>query len=159
MKYFFLESDIAGEPGGNTVLDHSKTPPTVRKLEYNFYYWFGDVLLRTYRSWIITAAAMNEIQKHGFTGAKAAEVSITKSDDFCEQNPSLILPEFVWLKVFGTAGRDDFGTGYRLNAGSIDLFPYDARFYELVVSERALDLLKRLGIAHASVWTFSEPST
>jgi len=57
--------------------------------------------------------------------------------------PTLQLPRFAWLKVRGNAGQDDFGV---------------ARDGTLVVSDRALELLRKLGISNASITQFEELS-
>lgn len=49
------------------------------------------------------------------------------------------LPPFVWLKVDGKAGHDDFGL---------------AEDHRLVVSESVLDALRPLGISHALIEPF-----
>jgi hypothetical protein len=158
MKYFFLEPEVAGELGSNTVMDRITWPPTVRKLHYEFDTWLGDVLLEGFACWIVTVDAMTRIKQLQLTGVKFSDVQVTKSEAFDEWYPGRELPAFAWLQVPGTAGRDDFGSATRINAGSTSLFPDDAQFRgTLVVSERALELLRRLGIEHAAVWDFIEP--
>ena len=72
----------------------------------------------------------------GATGATFDEVEVTTSDVFEELQPDQKLPRFVWLKVMGHAGHDDFGM---------------SKDYRLVVSERVLEALKPLGISNALV--------
>ena len=55
--------------------------------------------------------------------------------------PNLQLPKFVWLQIDGKPGQDDFGI---------------ARGPGLVVSERALEALRELGIANALVTPFEK---
>lgn len=64
------------------------------------------------------------------------EVEITTSGEFEDIFPEMQLPKFVWLQVFGEPGKDDFGIKANIN---------------LVVSERALDVLKGLQLIHASI--------
>jgi hypothetical protein len=61
------------------------------------------------------------------TGIVAAEVEVSKSEQFVVPQGLPELPRFVWLKVGGVAGKDDFGTG-------VD--------HRLVVSAAALRLLQ-----------------
>ncbi|TPM34485.1 hypothetical protein [Mesorhizobium sp. B2-3-5] len=53
-----------------------------------------------------------------------------------ELQPAVELPSFVWVKVGGKAGKDDFGIAQNLS---------------LVVSARVLDLLENFGIPSAIV--------
>jgi hypothetical protein len=64
----------------------------------------------------------------------------------------VVLPKFLWLTIHGVVKADDFGLSQQL---------------ELVISDRALALLQKLGITHATVkgqlpsssalWQASEP--
>jgi hypothetical protein len=125
--------------GKNTVLDRSVHPPLVSKLHYEFDGWIGDVLLESFPSFIVTEEGGRRLHKTGITGARFDEVEITTSEEFKDSSPNRRLPKFVWLRVDGQAGRDDFGT---------------ATDGKLIVSERALEVLKELGISHASVAPF-----
>jgi hypothetical protein len=82
------------------------------------------------------AEVKQALQNIGFSGASFAHAEITKSDNFLELQPHVELPQFVWLKVNGKAGHDDFGI---------------ARDLRLVVSERILNLLEDFGIPSAIV--------
>ena len=77
----------------------------------------------------------------GFSGATFADVEVTTSEEFHEGQPGQELPPFVWLKVDGKAGRDDFGV---------------AANYLLVISKRVLDLLESLGIPFAVVEPYEQ---
>jgi hypothetical protein len=136
MKYFVLEPDVAGGLGMNTILDRSVHPPIVCKLHYEFYGWFGDAIVTSYPSFLITEGAKQQLEDIGITGANFDEAEITKSDEFNELFPNTYLPKFLWLKLDGHIGKDDFAT---------------APEGKLIVSERALDVLQRLGIPNAIV--------
>lgn len=45
MKYFYIEPEVAGGLGRNTVMNRAVHPPVVSKLHYHFDGWLGDVLL------------------------------------------------------------------------------------------------------------------
>jgi hypothetical protein len=140
MKYFYIEPEVAGNWGENTVVNQSVSPPIVTNLHYHFDGWLGDVLLETFPCFIVTALAKQRIEAAGLTGATFAPVEPTTSELFQELYPNRQLPEFAWLKVDGVAGADDFGP-----------VP-NAR---LVVSEGALALLRELGISQASISEFA----
>jgi len=136
MRYFCVEPEVAGGLGKNTVMDRGVHPPVVLSLHYEFDGWLGDVLLETFPSFIITEEAKLKLEHVGFTGVRFDEAEITMSETFRDLYPNQLLPRFVWLRPDGKAGREDFGT---------------APNGKLVVSERALQALKELGIPNAIV--------
>ena len=144
MKYYYLEPEVAGGFGPDTIMDHSVSPPRVKRLDYEFDGWSGDELLESFPCFIVTDRLANEIQRLNPTGAQFANVKITKSSQFEELHPALPLPEFRWLKVFGTPGTDDFGI---------------APDNRLVVSERVLKLLKSFPLSHCDItpWNSTKP--
>jgi hypothetical protein len=139
MKYFYLEPEVAGGLGPGTVMDSSAHPPKISKLNYQFDDWLGDVLLEAFPCFIITKEGRRIIEGQRFTGICFDDVEITTSDLFQDLFPDGPLPEFNWLKVLGHAAQDDFGI-------SID--------HRLVVSERVLKTLNKLGISNALVHDF-----
>ncbi|APF85630.1 hypothetical protein HI806_01945 [Ralstonia solanacearum] len=54
MNYFFLEPEVAGALGENTVLDASTHPPRVEKLHFEFSGWLGDAILESFPCVIAT---------------------------------------------------------------------------------------------------------
>jgi hypothetical protein len=71
------------------------------------------------------------------TGIHCDVVEVTTSELFRELHPRKKLPKFVWLKVDGQPGKDDFGLAERRR---------------LVVSKRAFQLLN---LKHCDVAAFS----
>jgi hypothetical protein len=138
MKYYFLEPEVAGGLGQNTVMDRTVHPPVVTRLHYELDGWLGDELLETFPSFIITDRLGKKIVDTMFTGIRLASVEVSTSEQFRELYPSRTIPDFVWLKVLGRAGIDDFGI---------------ADDHRLVVSERALEAL---ALKHAGVSDFGE---
>jgi hypothetical protein len=136
MRYFYVNPEVAGGLGKNTVLDNSVHPPIVRKLHYQFDGWLGDVLLESFPIFIIADSAMRQLQSEGMAGLRAEDLETTVSQQFQELHPQRHLPRFVWLQVIGKPGRDDFATDSN---------------GRLVVSETALEKLNRLGIKNAEV--------
>lgn len=102
--------------------------------------WLGDAILESFPSFIVTEEAKRGLLASGVTGAIFADVEVTMTDNFKELYPNRNLPKFAWLKPEGAAGYSDFGTSC------------DGR---LVVSERALNVLRQFGTAHASVEPFN----
>jgi hypothetical protein len=136
VKYFVVEPEVAGGWGENTVFTRTpRRPVVVHKLHYQFDGWLGDELLESTPCFIASERLAHEIERAGLTGVIFDEVEVTTSDEFKELYPDVQLPRFVWLKVQGKPGEDDFGVGPDLR---------------LVVSERALELLERVGFSHAA---------
>ncbi|CDX39994.1 conserved hypothetical protein [Mesorhizobium sp. SOD10] len=141
MQYFYIEPNVAGGLGERTVLDPSVHPPIVTKLHYEVEGWFGDAIVTTFPCFLVTEETRHALQKMGFSGATFAAAEVTVSEDCQEDQPGLQLPHFVWLKVNGKAGQDDFGI---------------AADYRLVISKRVLDLLESLGIPFAIVEPYED---
>jgi hypothetical protein len=137
MKYYYLEPEVPCSSGGDrTEADWTTHPPTVTKLHWEMEYSPDDALLESFPCWIATVETMNAIRSAKLTGATFDEVEVTMTEQARDFEPDFILPDFVWLKIDGKAGQDDFGVAPNLR---------------LVVSERALKLLQTLGISHAEV--------
>jgi len=142
MNYYYIEPEVAGGWGKNTVFDRTLGKPTVvHKLNYEFDGWLGDELLESTPCFIATERMSREIEQSHLTGARFDHVEVTTSEQFKELYPSRQLPKFVWLRVDGNPGQDDFGI---------------APDFRLVVSERALKILQAVGVAQALVSDFTE---
>jgi hypothetical protein len=135
MTFYVVEPEVAGGFGEHSVIDRSTGKMIVQKLHYQFDGWLGDELLESTPCYIASERMAHEIERVHLTGVRFDEAEVTTSDQFKELYPDRQLPKFVWLKVDGNAGRDDFGIAPGLR---------------LVVSERALELLKRIGISNAA---------
>jgi hypothetical protein len=109
MKYYILEPEVAGGLGVNTILDQNTHPPIVKRLHYELDGWLGDELLATFPCYIVTQQLKAKIENTGFSGVQFDTVEITKSCQFMDIYPNRNIPDFVWLKVIGRAGVDDFG--------------------------------------------------
>src|SRR5208337_4118808 len=101
----------------------------VHRLHYEFDGWLGDELLESSACYIVTERMAHEIERSQLTGAQFDEAEVTTSEQFRDIYPDRQLPKFVWLRAAGKPGQDDFVLGPDLR---------------LVVSERALKLLKRV---------------
>ncbi|MEM6672404.1 MAG: hypothetical protein AAF726_06140 [Planctomycetota bacterium] len=140
MGFHTLEPEVAGGLGPRTVADTSVHPPVVSRLHYEFAGWLGDPLLESFPCYVITADVAELARGVGLTGFEIEAVEVSTTPEFEELHPAVELPLFVWLRVNGTAGTDDF-------AISDD--------HCLVVSDRALQLLRDARLEHCDVepWT------
>ncbi|MER9328195.1 hypothetical protein [Mesorhizobium sp. M0488] len=139
MPYYTVKPLVAGELSEGTIEDASVHPPIVSKLHYRFAGWLGDALVTSFPCFLVTEEAKHELLAIGISGATFADAKVTTSEDFHLVQPDVVLPPFVWLKVDGRAGHDDFGINQELY---------------LVISERALDVLDELGLPSASIEPF-----
>lgn len=139
-RYHIVEPEVAGGWGNNTEFTRTPGHPVIiHKLHYQFDGWLGDELIESTPCYIVTERLAAEIERAELTGVVLDEVETSKSEQFDELYPGRELPRFMWLKVDGAVGRDDFGV-------TADL--------RLIVSERALALLQNVGIPHALVEPF-----
>jgi hypothetical protein len=137
VKFFRVEPEVAGTAfGPNTIADVSRHPPLVTRLNYEFEGWLGDALVTSFPCFILTEEAVGEFNQLGLTGFATAPVEVSKGGQFDELQPGEELPKFAWLQVTGRPGVDDLGLG---------------RDNVLVVSDRALNVLKRHGLSYADV--------
>ena len=140
MLFFVLEPEIAGGWGERTVADTSSFPPTVTALHYRFDGWLGDELLESFPCYIVTDRLAVRLRRSGLTGFRLQPVAVSTSEQFDELYPDRELPAFKWLHPVGRAGMDDFGLS-------------DA--HQIVVSERALTILRKFRLQHCEITPFS----
>lgn len=134
MRFSFVEPEVAGGWGSNTIADRSTVPVTVKHLHYEFDGWLGDVLLESTPCFIVTDEAEAAIRKAKLSGAGFAAMEASVSDTFRDTHSDRALPKFQRLTPLGTPGVDDFALAADLR---------------LVLSEKAIGVLKELGLNHA----------
>jgi hypothetical protein len=127
MTYFFLEPEV----GGNIVCSETDRNGLVRRLHYEFDGYEGSAIVESVAHYLVTEEAKGKLEAIGATGIGFDRAETSTSDLFDEMYPGERLPKFVWLKIMGRAGEDDFGM---------------AQDKRLVVSGRVLELFKRLGL-------------
>lgn len=138
--YYFVEPEVAGKLGGNTVIDPSFHPPLITFLEYQFDGWLGDHLLESFPCFIISKEAATAIKTSGLTGFELDSVMTKRSEQFDDLGASIVLPEFLWLKISGSPGSSDF---------------FIAGDNRLVISESAIKVIKKFGLANADFEDFN----
>jgi hypothetical protein len=134
--YFRLSPEVAGHWGEHTIEDDSVHPPKVNRLHYEFDGWLGDELLTSIATFIVTDRLRQKIEAANLLGYAFDSVEISVSDQFIDLYPEVSLPEFSWLKITGTAGKDDFGMGDD---------------HHLVVSGKALKILQTCTLEQCEV--------
>ena len=92
VSFSFVEPEVAGGWGPNTVADRSTTPVTVEHLHYEFDGWLGDVLLESTPCFIVTDAGVAAITKEGLVGAEFENVEIDTLESMGALLSTLVLP-------------------------------------------------------------------
>lgn len=139
MRYFVLSPEVAGGLGENSAMSRERHPPIVSRLHYEMDVWMGDELLEGFPCFLVTSRLAHDIEQAKLCGAGFDVVELTLSEQFKALDPDRRIPEFAWLRVSGTPGRDDFGADV---AG------------RLVVSEKALRVLRARSLNHCEVAGF-----
>jgi hypothetical protein len=137
MIYVKISPEVAGSFGENTEMDTSVHPPAVSHIHHQFQGWLGDDVLEVFPCFLVTARLAKALATSQLTGIALAEAEVSASDEFEELQPETELPELQWLQI--TASSPD-EADFRL-----------APDHRLEVSERALALLQRFEIDHATV--------
>lgn len=136
MKFYTLNPEVAGELGKNTVMDNSGHPPKVSRLHFELDAWLGDDLIQSFPCYLVSEKLKRKISASSLSGAVFAPVEFVLSSNLKERHPAKSVPDFAWLKITGSVGKDDFGV------------EPDGR---LVVSERALALIQQLNLNHCEI--------
>ena len=135
MNFFQFEPDVPGYfMNSRYVLDHLRDIPTIH---YIFECWPYDDII----SWICVHLVKERLslalKSSRMTGFEIRDCAVSKGDQFDIASPRCgDLPDFWWLYINGVPGVDDFGITKELM---------------LVVSERALELLKGFVIENADI--------
>ena len=61
--YKYIEPEVAGGLGNETIIDKNYHPPIVKKLHYEFNGWLGDDILESFPCFIVSERLKNEIIK------------------------------------------------------------------------------------------------
>lgn len=126
--HYQLEPEIAGSLGQGTTLDTNFHPPLVHCLDYEFQGLPKDELLESFPCFIITFDLANTLLATDLSGFELADCIVTRSEMFKEFYSNKSLPNYKWLKITGSVGKDDFF----INNSNI-----------LIVTEKALIQLKK----------------
>ena len=100
-------------------------------------FWSGEPLFVDVPHFFVRRSVADVLRKAALTGFEAIDVETIKSRDYNEESAQGRQPEPVCLlKVTGQAGADDFGLQCKVR---------------LIVSDRALTLLREHGLVRARV--------
>lgn len=142
MARYVLEPEVAGELGPGTEMDSSVHPPVVTRLQYVLHGWLGDDIVESFPSFAVTKRLGKLLTESSLTGFRLGDVDVVMPDEAnnVDDSPAMV-PELLWLQVDegprGDLGLDDTG--------------------RLVVSDRALNVLRQVNIANCDIESISEP--
>ena len=135
MKYYLLYPEVAGELGdGSQLVYENGKIKDVTFLEYNFMGWQGDELLSTHPCFIVTESLQIDIISNNLTGVEFNDIAMTFSDEFYDMCGDIKIPQFV--QIICNALYED-------NADHLQYDFYYNKYKELIVSEKALTVLKQ----------------
>jgi hypothetical protein len=140
---YTLRAEVAGGLGPQTVLDSSTNPPVVSRLHYDFASWLGDDIVASFPCTIVTTTLAAAIAEEGLTGAQIDDVIVTKNPQFEHFFPDIAatLPDWKWLRPTGKAHESDF---WQDEQGI------------LIVSDRALNLMRKFSLENCRIGTAGE---
>ena len=118
----------------------------IKFLHFEFEGWLGDDLLESTPAFIVSSNLENELKKSEFKDYKLEKCLITKSDVFMELYPNKEIPSFTRFIPLGTVEVE----GENFNNWSGHHFCLSSKG-ELVVTQKALDFLKKFSIKHSDI--------
>jgi hypothetical protein len=136
-RYFKLTPGSCGVLGENTVFERTIISFEMTRLHVLFQFGANDAILRVAGNLLISvsaAAMLADIEATGFA-IEAIEVGVDEQIAMLGAWKGSNISRYRWLKVCGIAGVDDFGRNQ----------------HRLIVSERALEVLKRDGLSQCEV--------
>src|SRR5260370_42333268 len=143
MKYYLVEPEVPGGFGDGTVLDRSGPYLKVTKLHYRFDGWLGDDFLTSHPIFFATRRLAEEVKLNKLTGVALSNMEASPSEIFEAFHPGHRLPEFIWLKIDGKPGSDDFrivGNG------------------KLIISAKALAVLRSFNLNYCRIAPYPSPA-
>lgn len=142
--FFILMLPVPGQMGPGTKFDRTVAPAVVTELEIVFDSCPTGPLFESFPVLFGTKKFGDALLAGQFTGFSVEKMTAKKADQYHLLSEKKALPEMVWLKVNGDAGKSDFGYS-------------EAK--HLVVSGRVLELAKRHGLTDAKVYDATTPPT
>ena len=147
MRFFAILPEAAGQMGNNCIHGEiTARPVEIIQADFEFQFWPHDDLLCGFYIFACSASLAEALVTSGLNGFELAKLDVSFEERFyqwAELHKGEQLPEYQWLKIVGRAGIEDFG----LVQGQTEL--------PLVVSERALTLLKQFKLQHCDIETYS----
>lgn len=157
MILYFIEPEVSGGHGEKTIYGTEESVAKegisgkIKFLHYEFEGWLGDDLLESTPAFIISNHLESELKNSEFTDYKLEECLITMSDVFMELYPNKEIPSFTRFIPLGTVEVE----GENFNNWSGHHFCLSLKG-ELVVTQKALDFLKKFSIKHCDITSLTQ---
>lgn len=151
---YFLEPEVAGELGENTVFENVRLEgekSKIKKLHYKFNGWLGDLLLECTPCFIISDSLLEDFNRYNLSGYELQDIEISISDEFKELYPDVQLPNFKRIipygrvKIINDSYKEWSGHDFCLSDKSC-----------LVVTDKVLNILKSNKINHCDIYSLSK---
>lgn len=143
MRFFAIAPEAAGNLGNDCVHgDITERPVQIYQPDFEFQFWPQDDLLDGFFTYACTRRLAEALVHNNLTGFELDDLKISFEERFhqwAELHKGEVFPEFVWLKIQGRVGIDDFGE----LVGPVPK--------SLVVSERALQVLKQFKLGFCDI--------
>lgn len=144
MMFYQVGPECAGSVGDDSVFeDESVRPVRMSKFQFELNFWpEDDLIVATVQGYAGTERLSDAIKAAGLTGIEFDELDMVEGEQFFihkKDRYGEILPKYLWFKLVGKPGLDDFG----VIPGPVSL--------PLVVSERALHILATFDFKLAKV--------
>ena len=123
--YFVLEPEVPGELRDCLFSSDDNGRTIVEEPTFYFAAWPLDELITSHPCFFFSERLSRLVTEAELTGVVFASAQMRRSSELDEDSPGVALPPFLWGKIVGIAGKNDFG-----------IFRGD-----LVVSERAVSAM------------------
>jgi hypothetical protein len=154
MSMFRLSPEVAGQIGEKSVILNrqereagSDAPPKISLLEYVFDGWLGDDLIEAWPCFLLTRRVHDAILTSNLTGVEFKTPILSKSQLFLDLHPSKVLPDFDWIVPLGRVATNDSMTFCNWTSHDFCLNQRN----DLVVTDRALSVLRKFSLAHCKI--------
>ncbi len=154
MKFYSLLPEVPGTAGSQSIcLDWDARPLQLKKVHYELDMMPADDIICTHGAYLVTVRLAEAFKKIKLKGFEICDAEVTTSEKFTQWHGSpgtetyiekVRLPKFMWLKIVGQPGLDDFGL-----VDSLDFDP-------LIVSDRALSVLSSFEFNRCEIVVYSD---
>jgi hypothetical protein len=135
---YTLSPDVPGEMGTNTITDHRFTPFKVYHLQFVFDSYPDDIFT-SFPAYVVSEDLFNKIIDSGFTGIDNARlITYLEREDYLSEER--VNQNYFMVDIATDITND---------------FYFDNNIKKLIVSERALTLLKKFRIRFADIENYS----
>jgi hypothetical protein len=144
-KYYIIGLPVYGRFGSRTVWDRSGTIPVVLKMDYIFDFEPKSELFATFPIFVASALFVEACVFSKLTGFAVEPLRCGISKEFSRLYGHNVTPSnYFWFKIIGVCQKDDFGVNLESR---------------LVVSEKALNLIKQRKVETDLIYDASNPPT